>query len=359
MTTSVVARFEIPFTHILDRHGEVSGELPAFAENKDILLNLYRTMVKTRVFDKKAIALQRTGKMGTYAPINGQEAISTAIGNAMAKDDVFIPYYRDYAAQFQRGVKMSEILSYWGGDERGSQFEHCSEDLPICVPIASQCLHAAGVAFAFKYRNQSRVAVVCIGEGGTSEGDFYEAMNVAGAWNLPVVFVVNNNRWAISVPISKQTGCQTIAQKALAAGFEGRQVDGNDILATRQVIEEAISKARSGEGPTLIEAITYRLCDHTTADDATRYQPKNEVESAQLNEPIVRFKQFLEKRGLWDDQQEQALLEDCASEVQLAVDDYLSRPAQPISSAFDYHYDTLPEYLVEQRAVAMEAAENV
>ncbi|GGI76881.1 pyruvate dehydrogenase (acetyl-transferring) E1 component subunit alpha [Legionella impletisoli] len=359
MTTSVVARFEIPFTRILGRNGECSGELPSFAKNQDILLNLYRTMVKARVFDKKAIALQRTGKMGTYAPINGQEAISTAIGSAMDKDDVFIPYYRDYAAQFQRGVKMSEILSYWGGDERGSQFENCPQDLPICVPIASQCLHAAGVAFAFKYRKQERVAVVCIGEGGTSEGDFYEAMNVAGAWNLPVVFVVNNNRWAISVPITKQTGCQTIAQKAIAAGFEGKQVDGNDILAMRQAIEQAIAKARNGEGPTLIEAITYRLCDHTTADDATRYQPKDEVEAAELNEPILRFRKFLEQRDFWNDEQEQALLDECATEVQHAVDEYLNRPTQSISSLFDYHYDTLPDYLVEQRAMAMEAAENV
>ena len=147
----------------------------------------------------------------------------------MRVEDVFVPYYRDYAAQFQRGVKMSEILAYWGGDERGSQFACDSDDLPICVPIASQCLHAAGVAFAFQYRKQDRVAVVCLGEGGTSEGDFYEAMNVAGVWKLPVVFIVNNNQWAISVPIKQQTATQTIAQKAIAAGFEGVQVDGNDI----------------------------------------------------------------------------------------------------------------------------------
>ncbi len=358
--STVVARFEIPYTQILNDQGECSGALPHFAHDQSVLLELYRSMVRARVFDKKAIALQRTGKMGTYAPINGQEAISTAIGHAMKPEDVFVPYYRDYAAQFQRGVKMSEILAYWGGDERGSQFSAAtaSEDLPICVPIASQCLHAAGVAFAFQYRKQPRVAVVCVGDGGTSEGDFYEAMNVAGCWKLPVVFVVNNNQWAISVNIKQQTAAQTLAQKAIAAGFEGVQVDGNDILATRQVIGEAIEKARLGKGPTLVEALTYRLSDHTTADDATRYQPKEEVEQATLKEPIQRFRYFLEKINLWSDVHEEALIKDVSAEVQQAVDDYLNRAPQLISSAFDYHYAELPEYLIEQRAIAMEEASH-
>lgn len=354
MTT--VARFEITFTQYLNEKGEPNHPLPALAKEKAVLQELYRVMVRTRTFDKKAIALQRTGKMGTYAPINGQEAISTAIGHAMRKEDILVPYYRDYAAQFQRGVAMSDILSYWGGDERGSQFRDNAEDLPICVPIASQCLHAAGVAFAFKYRKQARVAVTCIGEGGTSEGDFYEAMNVAGTWKLPVVFIVNNNQWAISVPLSKQTGTETIAQKALAAGFSGVQVDGNDVIACRAVIGDAIEKARRGEGPTLVEAITYRLCDHTTADDATRYQPQEEVDGAKVKEPIGRFKYFLEHQKFWSDEDENQLQKEAAEEVQAAVEDYLNRPAQPITSIFDYHYAELPDYLVEQRAIAMEEA---
>ncbi|KTD50964.1 pyruvate dehydrogenase (acetyl-transferring) E1 component subunit alpha [Legionella quateirensis] len=354
MTT--VAQFDITFTQFLNEQGELVGKLPSFAEDHSALKDLYRTMVLTRTFDKKAIALQRTGKMGTYAPINGQEAISTAIGHAMKPDDVFVPYYRDYAAQLQRGVKMSEILAFWGGDERGSNFSGNSQDLPICVPIASQCLHAAGVAFAFKYRNQNRVAVVCIGEGGTSEGDFYEAMNVAGTWNLPVVFVVNNNQWAISVPRDKQTSTQTIAQKAIAAGFKGVQIDGNDVLATRQIIGEAIEKARRGEGPTLIEALTYRLCDHTTADDATRYQPSEEVEHAKPKEPIARFKHFLMAQKLWSSDEEEQLVMECSEKVEQAVDEYLSTAPQSIGSIFDYHYAELPEYLVEQRAIAMEEA---
>lgn len=352
--SEVVARFEILYTQLLNQEGELCGPLPKFANDHATLIELYRQMVRTRIFDKKAIALQRTGKMGTYAPINGQEAIATAIGHAMLPEDVFVPYYRDYAAQFQRGVKMSEILSYWGGDERGSQYACGSEDLPICVPIASQCLHAAGVAFAFKHRQQARVAVVCIGDGGTSEGDFYEAINVAGVWKLPVVFVVNNNRWAISVNLDQQTAAKTIAQKAIAAGFEGRQVDGNDILATRQVIGEAIEKARRGEGPTLVEALTYRLSDHTTADDATRYQPKEEVTDASVKEPIRRFRHFLHQQQIWDETKEKKLLETCAEEVQQAVDEYLNKTPQPITSIFDYHYAELPDYFIEQRAIAIE-----
>ncbi|KTD17164.1 pyruvate dehydrogenase (acetyl-transferring) E1 component subunit alpha [Legionella jordanis] len=357
MTT--VASFEIPFIQFINEKGDLTcNTLPSLAADKDALKKLYSIMVQTRTFDRKAIALQRTGRMGTYAPINGQEAISTAIGHAMRKEDVLVPYYRDYAAQFQRGVKMSEILSYWGGDERGSRFACDSEDLPICVPIASQCLHATGVAFAFKYREEARVAVVCIGEGGTSEGDFYEAMNVAGTWNLPVVFVVNNNKWAISVPLSKQTAAQTIAQKAIAAGFDGIQVDGNDIFACREVIGNAIEKARRGEGPTLIEALTYRLCDHTTADDATRYQPCEEVEQAKLKEPISRFKHYLVKNQIWDEQQEKTLIDQSNKMVEAAVDEYLNTAPQPVSSIFDYHYAELPDYLIEQRAIAMEEAEH-
>lgn len=343
-----------PIKQYINEAGECVQTLPEFSQDPLILKHLYEIMVLTRSFDKKAIALQRTGKLGTYPPINGQEAISTAIGHALRPEDVFIPYYRDYAAQVQRGVKFSEILAYWGGDERGNHFVNCKEDLPICVPIASQCLHAAGVAFAFKYRNEARVALVTIGEGGTSEGDFYEALNVAGAWKLPLVFVINNNQWAISVPLSKQTAAETLAQKAAAAGFEGLRVDGNDVLACRQVIAEAIEKARQGQGPVLIEALTYRLCNHTTADDCTRYQPPEEVKAAQLKEPISRFKRYLEKQGLWDEQQEATLIKTCAESVQKTVEEYLQTPAPSMSMAFDFHYEKLPPYLIEQRAIALE-----
>lgn len=353
--TNEVVNFKISYQQVINASGEIVNSIPEFAKDHATLKELYRVMVLTRQFDKKAIALQRTGKMGTYAPINGQEAISTAIGHAMRKDDVFVPYYRDYAAQFQRGVKMSDILSYWGGDERGSNSDHTSKDFPICVPIASQCLHATGIGFSIKYRDEDKVAVVCIGDGGTSEGDFYEAINVAGAWNLPVVFIVNNNKWAISVPLSQQTSCETLAQKAVAAGFQGVQVDGNDILALRQTIGDAVEKARNKKGPTLVEAMTYRLSDHTTADDATRYQPQNEVRSAEMQEPIARFKNYLSNYINWTEQDEKNLLAQCKAEIDKEVDVYLNREQQPISAMFDYHFAETPEYLIEQKAIAMEA----
>jgi 2-oxoisovalerate dehydrogenase E1 component alpha subunit len=350
---TIVANFSIEYTRFLDPQGQPTQPLPAFAQDPKILIELYRWMVLTRVFDTKAIALQRTGKMGTYASSLGQEAVSTALGHVMRKEDVLCPYYREYAAQFQRGVKMSEILLYWGGDERGSCFANNREDFPISVPIGSQSLHAVGVATAFKIRKQARVAATVCGDGATSEGDFYEAINVAGAWHLPVVFIVNNNQWAISVPRKTQTGTPTLAQKAIAGGFSGEQVDGNDVIALRYVIERALEKARSGGGPSLIEAITYRLCDHTTADDASRYRHKAELEKAWSEEPIARLRTYLLQQNMWSPSEEEKLLAECAAQVEAAVQEYLATPPPSIESMFDYHYAELPHDLKLQRAEAL------
>lgn len=352
--TSTVATFKIEYTQYINEHGEAGFELPDFAQDVELLIKLYRHMVILRAYDAKAIALQRTGKMGTYASTLGQEAIGTAVGSAMQPEDVLVPFYRDYAAQLLRGVKMSEIYSYWGGDERGSNFENNKEDFPIAVPIASQCLHAAGIATAFKIRNEKRVAVASIGDGGTSEGDFYEAINVAGAWKLPVVFVVNNNKWAISVPLEKQTAAQTVAQKAIAAGIDGCQVDGNDVIATRDIMLKALNKARNGDGPTLVEAISYRLSDHTTADDASRYRSKDELNAAWQKEPLLRFKKFLENSGHWSEPEEVRLRRETALLVEQAVDEFMSRKPQTVESIFDFQYATLPHDLKEQRAQMLE-----
>lgn len=354
---SVIASFEITYTQYLDSNGEIRQDLPEFAKDNNTLISLYKMMVQIRAYDVKAVALQRTGNMSTYAQIFGQEAISTGIGHAMQPDDILIPYYRDYAAQLQRGVKMSEIYGYWGGNENASNFAH-SHDFPLSVPIGSQCLHAAGIATAFKYKKQPRVAVGTLGEGGTSEGEFYEAINVAGVWNLPLVLVVNNNQWAISVPIKKQTACQTIAQKGIAAGIKCYQVDGNDVIAVRDVVGRAIEAARQGEGPSLIEAVTYRLCDHTTADDASRYRSKQEFDIAMQEEPIRRLKLYLINQGVWNEDRETEFQQECKENVQKAVDEYLEIPVQPIESIFDYHFASLPDYLVEQRAEAMEEASH-
>jgi pyruvate dehydrogenase E1 component alpha subunit len=344
-----IASFDIHFTRYIDHDGKVVGTLPKIAEDPDALIPLYRAMVLSRVFDKKAIALQRTGNLGTYASSLGQEAVFVAVGAVMKKQDVLVPYYRECGAQLLRGVTMTELLLYWGGDERGMDYAGPREDLPICVPIASQIPQAAGVALAMKHRNEARVAVTMFGDGSTSKGDFYEAANAAGAWNLPLVFVVNNNQWAISVPLQEQTHCETLAQKAIAAGFPGEQVDGNDLIAVFDRFSAAIEKARTGGGPTLIEAITYRLSDHTTADDASRYRSDEELSANWEHEPIKRLRQYLVACGYWDQQREEQLHRTCEREVEQAIQAYLDTPPPEPESMFDYLYANLPETLQSQR----------
>src|SRR3989449_8565961 len=261
----VIARFEVRRRSYLAPDGSVLRPLPSFASDLDLLLALYRGMVLTRTFDLKAVALQRTGRLGTYAVSLGQEAVSIGVASAMREADVLLPSYRDNAALLWRGVKMEEILLYWGGDERGNCSSGPSHDFPFCVPVGSQAPHAAGVAYAFRLRKQPRVAVCLFGDGATSKGDVWEAMNFAGVHKLPVVFVVTNNQWAISVPLRLQTASETLAQKAIAAGFIGEQVDGNDVVAMHAAAKDAIEAARNGQGPRFIEAVTYRLRGPSTA----------------------------------------------------------------------------------------------
>ncbi len=354
----IVANFSIHYTQYLNELGEASQPLPAFADQADNLISMYRAMVLTRVFDKKAIALQRTGQLGTYASSLGQEAVSVGIGSAMHADDVLVPYYREYGAQFLRGVSIKEILLYWGGDERGMDYQGPRQDFPICVPIASHAPHAAGVAFAMKHRREARAAVAVFGDGATSKGDFYEAINAAGVWQLPLVFVVNNNQWAISVPRAEQTHCQTIAQKAFAGGVDGEQVDGNDVIAMRSVIEKALEKARSGGGPSVVEALTYRLCDHTTADDASRYRSDEELKKHWEQEPFIRLCQYMTSKGIWDDEKENALLSECAAKVEQQVKAYLDTPPLAPEAMFDYMFESLPNDLAKQRESVIKRTKN-
>lgn len=346
-----IAEFSIQYQQFLDEHAKIVQPLPAFAADNAHLIRLYTSMQRTRVLDAKAVLMQRTGKMGTYPSSLGQEAVSTGLGDAMRPEDVFCPYYRDQGAMLERGVTMAEILGYWGGDERGADFQGPREDFPISVPIATQCLHACGVAYAFKYRKQPRVAVTSIGEGGTSEGAFYEALNLSGAWNLPVVFVVNNNQWAISVARAIQTHAQTIAQKAIAAGIPGIQVDGNDVIAVREIVGQAVEKARAGQGPTLVEAVTYRLSDHTTADDAKRYWDEALVKEAATKEPLIRLRRYLTEQGAWSDAQEQQLQEQLAVELDQAIKEFANKPAQAPESIMDYLFKELPEAMLDQREI--------
>jgi pyruvate dehydrogenase E1 component alpha subunit len=349
---STVAEFRIEYKRILDPKGELVADLPEFAADMGEVLRMYRAMTQVRVFDAKAVNLQRTGQLGTYPSSLGHEATHVGVGAAMRPEDVLAPVYREFGTQLWRGVTMAEILLYWGGDERGNDFAHPRHDFAWCVPIATQTLHAAGAAMAFKLRNEPRCALAYIGDGGTSEGAFYEALNLAGARALPVVFVIVNNGWAISVPVAAQTAAQTLAQKAIAAGIRGIQVDGNDVFAVREAVGEALATARHGGGPCLIEALTYRLSDHTTADDASRYRDAGEVKSAWALEPLLRLRQYLYRHAAWSEAEEHALLLESSRQVDAAVNDYLNTPKQTTDAMFDTLFAQLPLHLREQRAIA-------
>jgi 2-oxoisovalerate dehydrogenase E1 component alpha subunit len=346
---TVISRFEVRRRRYLAPDGIPVARLPDFAAEAAALVPLYRMMVLTRAFDVKAVALQRTGRLGTYAVSLGQEAVSVGAASAMRREDVLLPSYRDTGMLLWRGVKMEEILLYWGGDERGSHWSGPAHDFPYCVPVGSQAPHAAGVAYALKLRKEQRVAVCMLGDGATSKGDVYEAMNFAGVHKLPLVFVINNNQWAISVPLTLQTACSTLAQKAIAAGFDGEQVDGNDALAVRAAAEEAIAAARAGRGPRLIEALTYRLGDHTTADDATRYRPPEEVQAHWREEPIARLRAWLVSQRAWTKEKEEQLAGECQQAVEAAVERYLATPPRAPATMFDHLYARLPEAFAAQR----------
>ena len=346
MTT--VAQFKISFSRFLDSAGEIVADIPDFARDVEVLVALYRWMSLTREFDTRAVTLQRTGQLGTYPSSLGQEAVGVGLAHAMHADDILVPSFREQGAQLVRGVTLLELLLFWGGDERGSNYEGPREDFPVCVPVGSQAAHAVGIALALKLRKKPRVVVCVLGDGATSKGDVYEAMNIAGAWQLPVVFIVVNNAWAISIPRSAQTAAETLAQKAIAAGFPGEQVDGNDVIAMRQATACSLEMCRSGAGPQLIEAITYRLGDHTTADDAARYREEQEVSAQWQAEPLARLRSHLTTAHGWGRDDEEALIAACKQQIDGAVETYLATPPQATSSMFDYLYAELPAALTEQ-----------
>lgn len=339
----------------LDRDGKPVAELPAFAREPRELVSMYRAMVLTRTFDAKAVALQRTGRLGTYASSLGQEAVAVGVGAAMRADDILVPSFREHGAQLWRGVTPVELLLFWGGDERGSDFSDPRHDFPVSIPIGSHAPHAAGAALALKLRGEKRAVACVLGDGATSKGDFYESLNIAGVWKLPVVFVINNNQWAISVPRDRQSAARTLAQKAIAGGCDGVQVDGNDVVAVRDAVERALAAAREGGGPSVVECDTYRLGDHTTADDAARYRDAAEVSARWKDEPVLRLRNHLVALNAWDKERELAMLADCRRAVEDAAAAYLAYPAAPPTDMFDYLFETLPEALApERRAVAGE-----
>jgi len=347
------AHFGIGYTRYLGPDGKPVATLPPNLADPALAIALYRALVRTRSFDEKAIALQRTGRLGGYAPSLGQEAVFVGAASAMRPEDVFVPSYREHGAQLWRGATPQELLFYWGGDERGSSFAKAPGDLPNNVPVGSHSAHAVGIALAFALRKEARVALAIFGDGATSKGDFAEALNFAGVWKLPVVYVINNNQWAISLPRRKQSAAETLAQKGVAAGVRGEQVDGNDVLAMHAVCAAALERAHAGGGPSLIEALTYRLGDHTTADDASRYRSDAEVSPHWDEEPVRRLQSYLTSIGKWSRDDQERVLAEMKGEMDAAAEAYLATPPQAPSTIFDFTYATLPAELRRQKESAL------
>jgi pyruvate dehydrogenase E1 component alpha subunit len=305
-------------------------------------------MVMMRAMDDKALKLQRQGRMGTWPPIKGQEAIQAGVAHAMADDDWLVPAFREHGVMLLRGVPAHLIYAYWAGDERGSAYPDGVRCFPVAVPVGSQWQHGTGVGLSLKLRGEQAVAVTFGGDGSTSEGDFHEAMNCAGVFQTQSVFVIQNNQWAISIPLHRQTATETLAQKAHAYGMPGIQVDGNDVFAVFAAASEALDRARSGGGPTLIEAVTYRLGDHTTADDASRYREDSEVAEWLARDPVVRLRKYMASQGLWNDEQERALSGEVQAWVDLQVTNLEEMPPQDPRDIFTHMYAELPPHLREQ-----------
>ncbi len=300
----------------LSDEGAPLKELPF---DEGALLEGYHALRRTRFFDERAEVLQRQGKLGVYPPFRGQEAAQVGAMLALEKTDWLVPSYRESAAALVHGLPLDYLILYWRAHPAGWRFPEGLNILPFYIPIATQLPQAVGVAHAGALQGENWVVAAFIGDGGTSEGDFHEALNFAAVFNAPVVFIVQNNGWAISVPTHKQMRVERIADKAKGYGMPGALVDGNDLVAVWQTAKEAVARARAGEGPTLIEAVTYRIAPHTTSDDPSRYRDEAETKEWVGREPVGRMRKALASLNLWDDAKEEALLGELKGELEAAV----------------------------------------
>jgi pyruvate dehydrogenase E1 component alpha subunit len=342
----------IEYISVLDENGEVDKSLEPKIPNEE-LKQWYRSMLLGRRVDERLLKLQRQGRIGTFPQASGHEAIAVGTIVAIDKPDWFVPAYRETAGFLYRGWTVETILLYWMGFEEGAVPPEGMNDTPICVPVASQLQYAAGIGMANNLKGEKKVVMTYFGDGASSEGDAHEGMNFASVFKAPVVFVCLNNQYAISVPLSRQMNCQTVAQRAVAYGIPGVRVDGNDVLAVYVAAKEAVERARRGEGPTLIEGLTYRYTPHTTADDPNRYRKEEEAKSWAAKEPLIRFRKYLEKKGVLNDAAVAKMEEEIETLIQDAIKKAEEIVKQPPYSdplvMFDYLYADMPESLQQQR----------
>ncbi|MBI3637114.1 MAG: pyruvate dehydrogenase (acetyl-transferring) E1 component subunit alpha [Candidatus Rokubacteria bacterium] len=337
-------RFTVEHLSILDSDGNLDAALEPDLP-PEALTRMYRAMLLGRRLDERMVRLQRQGRIGTFAPIKGQEAAQIGSVSTLTSTDWMVPSFRETAAMIWRGWPIEKLLRFFAGQVEGGQPAPDQHDLPICIPVATQLPHAVGLAYAAQYRGGDVVVMAYFGDGATSEGDFHEALNFAGVWHVPVVFVCQNNQWAISVPLKKQTHSRTLAQKALGYGLPGIQVDGNDVLAVYAAAREAVGRARAGDGPTLLELVTYRLGVHTTADDPTKYRSQEEVEAWERKDPLTRFTAYLKKKKLFDEGLEASV----DAEISEAIRRFEAVPAPDPLTMFDHVYGEPPPDLKQQR----------
>ena len=351
MPKYVVEECAVEYVQVLDKNGKADKKLEPKLES-ELLKQMYELMMLTREFDRVALSLQREGRLGVYAPVFGQEAAQIGSALALKSSDWSVPSFREWGVYIARGIPLKLLYLYSMGHHEGGRIPKGHNDLTVSIPVASQLPHAVGLGYAAAYRKQQVAVMTFFGDGGTSEGDFHEAMNFAGIFHTPTVFFCQNNGFAISVPREWQTASKTLAQKACAYGFEGVQVDGNDVLAVYNVTKAALEKARAGKGPTLIEAVTYRCGPHTTADDPSKYRKEVEAKKiCELNDPILRFRKYLQAKKVWTEKYEKAVVDEVKKKVADAVTAAQQEPPVAVEDLFTYVYEKMPAHLSEQLSV--------
>ncbi|MAF36824.1 pyruvate dehydrogenase (acetyl-transferring) E1 component subunit alpha [archaeon] len=352
-----IQRFSVEYKRVLDEKGNIDQKLmPKIS--KEIIRFFYEKMVLSRRFDERAIKLQRQGRLGTYASVLGQEASQIGSALAMSRDDLAFPSYRESGVFIARGMPLHLLFSYWAGDERGMHTPKGVNVFPLSITVGVHPPHAVGAAMAFKYKKKKAATIVYFGDGATSKGDFHEAMNIAGTFKAPVVFLCQNNQYAISVPVKQQTAAETIAQKAIAYGFEGVQVDGNDVFGVYKATQDALNKARRGKGPTLIECFTYRRNDHTTSDDASKYRKPSEVTPWEEKDPLLRLQKYMKKNKIYSTDWDADVIKKADTLVNKAMVQAEAMPNKKPEEIIDHMFETLTPALKEQRTQLKEEAKR-